>query len=260
MRDEVFTATPHTAFPAKAGIHQDAPVPVGAWVPAFAGKAVWGVAVKTSSRIRGPVCLALGEAAGAEHALFADVAKRHRAQIQVDLIAQFLPEIMGQTSAAIAAAADRFAGGTSHRVERLVDRDDNVGNPDLVAVMPQAIAAAGPAHAADQATAPQLGKELLEIGERDLLPFGDLGERDRVAAAVPGEVDHRHHRIAAPGADLHGCALARCLTGSAVAAAPSSVGEVSRARSSSPMRARSVDTSSSNPFSARAIGSGISTL
>src|SRR5712691_3651208 len=104
MRDEVFTATPHTAFPAKAGTHQDAPVPVGAWVPAFAGKAVWVVAVKTSSRIRGPVCLALSEAAGAEDALLANIAERYRAQIQVDPIAQFLLQIMGQTSAAIAAA------------------------------------------------------------------------------------------------------------------------------------------------------------
>ena len=77
-------------------------------------------------------------AAGAEHALFADIAERHRAQIEVDLVAQLLPQIVGQTAAAVAAAADRRAGRAADRADRLVDREDDVGDARLVAVMRQA--------------------------------------------------------------------------------------------------------------------------
>ena len=81
--------------------------------------------------------------------------------------------------------------------DRLVDREDDVGDAGVVAVMREQIAAARPAHALDETAAAQLGEKLLEIGQRNLLPLGDLGERDRPAVAVPGEIDHRHHRVAA---------------------------------------------------------------
>src|SRR5207344_206122 len=120
----------------------------------------------------------------------------------------------------------------------------DVADPHVVLVMRQQVPAAGAAHAPDQPAAAQLGKQLLEIGERNLLPLGDLGERDRVAVAVPREIDHRHHRIAALGAELHGCALAaRRRAGSGTGAGPSPEAEGSWARSSSLARARSDATS-----------------
>src|SRR5438067_921550 len=127
--------------------------------------------------------------------------------------------------------------------------------------MGQQIAAAGAAHALDQAAAAQFGKQLLEIRERDFLPLGDFGKRDRVAVAVPGEIDHRHYRIAAFGAEPHGCAPAtRRRAGRDAGVGASPAAGASFSRSSSPTRARSVETSSSSPFNARAIGSGISPL
>src|SRR5437867_7213697 len=119
------------------------------------------------------VAFALGNTAGPEDPLLADIAKRHRGQIKADLVAQFLPQIVGKTSAAVAAAADRRARAAAHRMERLVDRNDDVGDPRLVAVVREEIAAAWPAHAADQPAATQFGEQLFEVGQRDLLPGGD---------------------------------------------------------------------------------------
>ena len=84
-----------------------------------------------------------------------------------------------------------------------------------------------------------LGKKTaVEIGQRDLLALGDLGERDRVAVAVPRQVDHRHDRVAAFGAELHGCALAtRRRTGSGAGGATSSVPPRARVRARRPGRA-----------------------
>src|SRR5438094_6298691 len=100
--------------------------------------------------------------------------------------------------------------------------------------MCQEIAAARPAHAVDKAALAQLGEELLEIGQRNLLPRGDVGERHRPLAAALGEIDHRHDRVAAFGAELHGSALAaRRLPGWAAGGALSLVAGASRACSSS---------------------------
>src|SRR3954468_874487 len=110
---------------------------------------------------------------------------------------------MRQTSAAVAAAADRLPGRTSHGVDRLVDREDDIGDTRRVAVMREKISAARPADALDEAAATQFREELFEIGQRGLLALGNLGERYRLAIAVAGEVDHRHDGVAALGAELH---------------------------------------------------------
>ena len=97
----------------------------------------------------------------------------------MDLAAQLLPEIVRQASAAVAAAADRLAGPASDCLDPLLDREDDVGNAGVVAVMREQITAARPAYAPDETAAAQPGEKLLEIGKRNLLPPRDLGERDR---------------------------------------------------------------------------------
>src|SRR3954452_5322074 len=146
---------------------------------------------------------ALRREAGAEPPPLADIAERHRAEVEVDLAAQLLPQIVRQTSAAVATAADRLAGLAADRLDLLLDREDDVGNAGVVAVMCEQISAARPAHAPDETAAAQLGEKLLEIGQRNLLPPRDLAERDRSRLAVPGKIDHRHNRVAGPGAELH---------------------------------------------------------
>src|SRR5580704_7602347 len=178
----------------------------------------------------------------------------------MDLVAQFFPQIMGQTSAAVDAAAGYRAGGTSDGVDRLVDSQDDVGDARVVAMMRQQIAAARAAHALDQTAAAQLGEQLLEIRQRNLLPLGDFGKAHRLAIAVPRQIDHCHDRIAALGAEPHGFALAiRARTGSAAGAGGRSPA-TGRSRSSSLTRTRSAATSSSSAVNGRAIGSGISPL
>jgi len=49
-------------------------------------------------------------------------------------------------------------------MDRLVDGRDDVANPRIVAIICQEVATARPAHALDQAVAPQFGEELFEVG------------------------------------------------------------------------------------------------
>src|SRR5262249_33250263 len=97
----------------------------------------------------------------------------------------------------------RRAGFTSDRVDRLVDREDDVGDARRVAPMRQQIAATRPADALDEAAAPQLGEQLLEIGQRNLPPFRALGQADPPPVAVLGEIDHRHDRVATASTEPH---------------------------------------------------------
>src|SRR5580700_10220338 len=141
--------------------------------------------------------------ARAEDTALADIGERHRTQIEVDLIAELFPQIMSEASGAVAAAADWRAGSATGRAYRLVDRQNNVGNARVAAVPRQQITAARTAHALDEPILAQHCEELLEVGERDFLSFGDFGERDRVATAVLGKINHRHHRVAPLGAQPH---------------------------------------------------------
>ena len=51
------------------------------------------------------------------------------------------------------------------RVDRLVDRENDVGDADLVRRTDQDIAAAGAAHAVDQPALAQFAEQLFEIGQ-----------------------------------------------------------------------------------------------
>ena len=116
----------------------------------------------------------------------------------MDLVAQFFPQIMRQTSAAVDAATGYRAGSTSDRVDRLVDGEDDVGNPRVVAVMRQQITAARTAHALDQTAATQLGEKLLEIGQRNLLALGDIRQAHRRLAHARRALDARRGRRRRP--------------------------------------------------------------
>src|SRR5215471_20770480 len=102
--------------------------------------------------------------ASAEHSLFADITERNRAEVKADLVAELFPKVVRKTSAAVTAAADRGAGAASYRADRLVDRENDVTDAGRIAVVSQEIAAAGAAHAFDQAATAQFGKQLLKVG------------------------------------------------------------------------------------------------
>ena len=59
------------------------------------------------------------------------------------------------------------------------------------------------AAALDQPGAAQPRDEVLEVGEREALVLGDLGQRHRLVAAAPREVDHHAHAVLGSGGEHH---------------------------------------------------------
>src|SRR3546814_11924277 len=124
----------------------------------------------------GTGALALGAAdqpAGAQHPPGDHVRHAHRAEIEVDLVAELFPEVMGLAATLVAAAAERLAGRAAGGTDRLVDRQDDVGDARLAGRMSEQVAAARPAHGTQKAATPELAEELLPT-------LGRAEGRDRV--------------------------------------------------------------------------------
>src|SRR3546814_12721233 len=82
--------------------------------------------------------------AGAQHPPGDHVRHAHRAEIEVDLVAELFPEVMGLAATLVAAAAERLAGRAAGGTDRLVDRQDDVGDARLAGSMSEQVAAARP--------------------------------------------------------------------------------------------------------------------
>src|SRR5512138_3358953 len=82
------------------------------------------------------------EAAGAEHAAADHVGDGHRAEVEVDLVAEFLPQVVGLAAALVAAATERLPRRAAGRADRLVDGEDDVGDAGLARRLGQEVAAA----------------------------------------------------------------------------------------------------------------------
>src|SRR3546814_14907044 len=96
----------------------------------------------------GTGALALGAAdqpAGAQHPPGDHVRHAHRAEIEVDLVAELFPEVMGLAATLVAAAAERLAGREAGGTDRLVDRPDDGGGGRLGRRMSEPVAV--PPHA-----------------------------------------------------------------------------------------------------------------
>ena len=81
----------------------------------------------------------------------------------MDLLAQFFPKIMGDAARAGLGAALGTVGAASCGRDRLIYRNNDVGDAKLARRPRQAIAAARTAHAGDQPAPPKLGEELFQI-------------------------------------------------------------------------------------------------
>src|SRR6266478_8031961 len=97
-----------------------------------------------------------------------------------------------------------FLAGALGRVERLVDRGDDVRHRDLLRAAREVIAAARTAHAGDQLRAAQLAEQLLQIGKRNVLALADGRQRDRAAILAQRQIDHGGHREPALRRQSHG--------------------------------------------------------
>jgi hypothetical protein len=92
------------------------------------------------------------------------------------------------------------------RPQRLVHGQDDVGDGGVAGLAGQAVAAAGAPGADHQPFAAQPGEQLFEIGKRDLLTGGDLGQGHGPALRLvlaAGQIGHGHHRVASLGAQAH---------------------------------------------------------
>jgi hypothetical protein len=79
-----------------------------------------------------------------------------------------------QGLATIGAAAGGTHFGAARCADGFVDRQDDFRDPRFSRPSRQAITAAWAAYALHQAGAAQAGKKLLQIGQRDFLPCGDV--------------------------------------------------------------------------------------
>ena len=91
------------------------------------------------------------------------VQQGYRAQEGVDLVAELLPQVVGEALAAIGPAAGGAHFGAARGGDRLVDRQNDLRNPRLGRAARQAVTTAGATHALDQLGTAQAGKKLLEI-------------------------------------------------------------------------------------------------
>src|SRR4051794_41886817 len=68
----------------------------------------------------------------AEDPALAHIGDGDAAEIEVDLVAQFLPQVMGQAAAAVGPAPGGRAGGAAGGADRLVHRQDDIGDPHRI--------------------------------------------------------------------------------------------------------------------------------
>src|SRR5438445_892862 len=95
-------------------------------------------------------------------------------------------------------------GGADLRLDRTLERTDDVAGRDLRRIPGEQVAAPGAALPVHQARSPQRRDELLEIRERQILALGDGVQRHRPLTPVAREIDHEAHPVFAAGGDVKG--------------------------------------------------------
>ena len=126
------------------------------------------------------------------------VRERILIKILVDDVVQPGPE---RQRAAFGRAVTRRAAGleTRNRCERALHQPQDLARSELIGALAQAVAAALAAHPLDHTALDERLDNALEIFFRDILPLGDLLERDIPVGLVLGHVDEHTQCVAALG-------------------------------------------------------------
>src|SRR5690554_1184629 len=103
-----------------------------------------------------------------------ELAQGDAVQEALDALGELAPQVVGQAGVTLLAVGEPTAAGGVHG---LVNGVDHPGHRDRLRHLGQQVAAAGAAHALDQAGPAQPSKQLLQVGERYLLAPGDIGDR-----------------------------------------------------------------------------------
>ncbi|MCY1372700.1 hypothetical protein D9M69_599280 [compost metagenome] len=88
-------------------------------------------------------------------------------------------------------------------IDGFVHRDNDVGHGDFRGLAAQGVSTARPTGGLDQFVAAQLAKELLQVGQRNLLALADGRERDGAIVLAQSQIDHGSDREAAFGREAH---------------------------------------------------------
>ena len=124
----------------------------------------------------------------------------------VNLLAQVVPQVMGQAAGlALAVLHAATAGG----IHGLVDGTDHVHHGDIHRRAAEPVATPGTPGALHQSALAQLGKQLLQVRERDALAPGYVGEGYGPLIVVDGQIQHGRDRVPALGGQSHRVAYAR---------------------------------------------------
>ena len=137
-----------------------------------------------------------------------EVGEGHRIEGAGDGIAHADPQQVDR--AARRAVADRgvlgVVAGAQHRGDRAFERAQHLGHRDRGRRSGQLVAAVGAAGADHQARLAQADDQLLQVGAREILLGGDLGEGRRTGAEMAPELDHQADAVLALGAERDGAA------------------------------------------------------
>ena len=104
------------------------------------------------------------------------------------------------------------------RRDLALDHGDDVEDADLIGRAGERVAAVHAAGALDEAAAPQLRGELLEVGERQMLDPSHLGDAQRPGAVRLGELGHHAQAVVSLGAHPH--RERRCGRGAGIGCVP----------------------------------------
>src|SRR5258708_33530298 len=87
-----------------------------------------------------------------------------------------------------------FFAAALGRIDRFVDREDDVGHRNLGQILGEAITAPWTAYAVHERSTAQLAEQLLKIRQRDFLALADLRKCYRATAMAHAQIDHRRDR------------------------------------------------------------------
>ena len=143
-----------------------------------------------------------------DRALGHQVGEGHRFEGAGDRVADANPQDVD--GAARAAIADegvlRVVGGADHRGDGPFEGTKDLAHPDLSGGPGQLVAAVGAARAGDEARVAEAHHELLEVGPRQVLVRGDLGEARGTGPEPTAQLDHQPDAVFALRAEGDGAA------------------------------------------------------
>ena len=151
---------------------------------------------------QGPFIVDHGGGAASLALLRDEFSQGHRAEVLEHFFVQAGPQFVRHARPHIFRAIALAA--TIRRIERLVDRMNDVGNGNRLQGLGQVVATTGSANAGNQLAATQFAEQLLEVGKGNLLPLADAGERYRTGMLAQCKIDHRGYGKTSFGRQSHG--------------------------------------------------------